>query len=411
MKPLALDDPNRPTPHPFDFRGAASYDTRAGRKRLPLSDSLATMTRPLLDASRTDLETWMAEREAPKFHARQVFRWVFERRAESFAAMTDLPRRLRDELERDWSVYQAEPAHHGVAPDGTEKLLLQLRDGRRVECVLMAEDDRRTVCISTQVGCGMGCVFCASGLKGVERNLTTGEILEQVLRLRNLLPPDERLTNLVVMGMGESLANLDNLIPALDAICSPDGLGMGQRRITISTVGLPDKMLKLAQMDRQYHLAVSLHAAIPEIRDRLVPINARVGLGAVMAAADAYFHRSGRQVTFEYVLLAGLNDRRQDAEALGRLLAGRKAHVNVIPYNPVAGLPFRRPSDTAIGNFVATVRDRGVSVSVRKTKGREIDAACGQLRRRLDEAAEPVIATVGIGTLNSAEVRGDRRGH
>ena len=181
---------------------------------------------------------------------------------------------------------------------------------------------------------------------------------------------------------------------------------MGQRRVTISTVGLPDKMVKLAQMDRQYHLAVSLHAAIPAVRDRLVPINARVGLGAVMAAADAYFHRSGRQVTFEYVLLGGLNDRRQDAEALGRLLAGRKAHVNVIPYNPVAGLPFRRPSDVAIGNFVTTVRNRGVSVSVRKTKGREIDAACGQLRRRLDESSEPVVASIGIGTSGSAEVRG-----
>jgi len=338
----------------------------------------------LLDASQGDLEAWLVERGAPRFHARQVFRWVFDRRAESFAEMTDLPRRLRDALARDWTVLQGELAHHGVAPDGTDKLLIALRDGKRVECVLMAEDDRRTVCISSQVGCGMGCVFCASGLRGVERNLTTGEILEQVLRLRNLLPEGERITNLVVMGMGESLANLDNLIPALDRLCSPDGLGLGQRRITISTVGLPDKMRKLAEMDRQYHLAVSLHAAIPEVRDRLVPINARVGLDAVMEAADGYFHRSGRQVTFEYVLLGGLNDRREDAEALGRLLAGRKSHVNLIPYNVVEGLPFRRPSDTTISRFVALVRSFGVSVSVRKTKGREIDAACGQLRRRLD---------------------------
>ena len=350
------------------------------------------MKRPLLDASPAEMAAWLVERGAPRFHAKGVYRWVFERRAESFDSMTDLPRRLREELDAEWTVFATEIAHHHQSPDGTDKLLLGCADGRRVECVLMAEADRRTVCISSQVGCGMGCVFCASGLKGVERNLTRGEMLEQVVRLRNLLPAGERLTNLVVMGMGESLANLDNLVAALDTLCSPEGLNLGQRRVTISTVGLPEKMHKLAELDRQYHLAVSLHAAIPEVRDRLVPINARVGLGAVMEAADAYFRRSGRQVTFEYVLLGGLNDRPEDARALGRLLSGRKAHVNLIPYNPVAGLPFTRPSDASIRGFVATVRGMGVSVSVRKTKGREIDAACGQLRRRLDEAAEAVVA-------------------
>ena len=260
----------------------------------------------------------------------------------------------------------------------------------------MAEDDRRTVCISTQIGCGMGCVFCASGMRGVVRNLTRGEILEQVVRLRNLLPEGERLTNLVVMGMGESLANLDNLVPALDWISSPDGLGMGQRRITISTVGLPEKMLKLAAMDRQYHLAVSLHAPTEALRNELVPINEKVGLMAVVEAADAYFRRSGRQVTFEYVLLAGVNDRREDALALAGLLRSRKAHVNLIPYNLVEGLPFGRPSPEAVRRFTDTVRAGGVSVSVRKTKGRPIDAACGQLRRRL-EATETRTET-GTGT-------------
>lgn len=351
--------------------------------------------RPLLDASQGDLEAWLSDVGAPKFHARQILRWVYDRRAESFTTMSDLPKRLREALARDWCVFQGEVANHGIAPDGTDKLLITLRDGKRIECVLMAEDDRRTVCISSQVGCGMGCVFCASGLRGVERNLTRGEMLEQVLRLRNLLPDGERLTNLVVMGMGESLANMDNLIPALDTLSSPEGLGLGQRRITISTVGLPEKMRKLAELDRQYHLAVSLHAAIPEVRDRLVPINARVGLDAVMEAAEGYFHRSGRQVTFEYVLLGGVNDRREDAEALGRLLAGKKSHVNLIPYNPVAGLPYQRPSESAISRFVATVRHRGVSVSVRKTKGREIDAACGQLRRRVEQAESVSVISIG----------------
>jgi 23S rRNA (adenine2503-C2)-methyltransferase len=345
----------------------------------------ATMKRPLFDATTGDLAAWMAERGFPGYHARQVERWAFDRRAEEFSRMSDLPKRLRAELEAEWMVFGTEVAYHHVAPDGTDKLLLSCRDGRRIECVSMAEGDRRTVCISTQVGCGMGCVFCASGLKGVERNLTRGEIIEQVLRLRNLLPAGERLTNIVVMGMGESLANLDNLIPALDRICAPEGLGLSPRRVTISTVGLPEKMRKLAELDRPYHLAVSLHGATEQVRNALVPINERVGLAAVMEAADAYFQKTGRQVTFEYVLLRGINDRPEDADALGRLLAGRKAHANLIPYNPVAGLPYERPAPEAVRRFVEVVRRRGVSVSVRKTKGRAIDAACGQLRRRLEE--------------------------
>lgn len=343
------------------------------------------MKRPLLSALEGELEAWLAERGQRPFRAGQIMAWVFARRAETFAAMTDLPARLRGELEDGWSVFETVADHHHVASDGTDKLLLRCVDGRRVECVLMAEEDRRTVCVSTQVGCGMGCVFCASGLKGVERNLTSGEIVEQVLRLRNLLPAEERLTNLVVMGMGESLANFDNLVAALDRVCSPAGLGLSARRVTISTVGLPQRMLDLADLGRQYHLAVSLHGATEEVRSALVPINEKVGLAAVVDAADAYFRRSGRQVTFEYVLLRGLNDRPGDAEALGALLARRKAHVNLIPYNPVPGLPFERPTAEAIRRFLAGVRRHGVSVSVRKTKGREIDAACGQLRRRAEE--------------------------
>jgi 23S rRNA (adenine2503-C2)-methyltransferase len=342
------------------------------------------MKRPLLEATVDDLSAWMVERHYPRFHARQILRWVFRQRAERFETMSDLPKPLRAALDEEWAVFSTTVAHHHVAPDGTDKLLLECRDGRRVECVLMAEEDRRTVCISTQVGCGMGCVFCASGLKGVERNLSRGEIVEQVIRLRNLLPAEETITNLVVMGMGESLANLDNLLAALDRICSSEGLGLGQRRVTISTVGLPEKMLALAAKDRQYHLAVSLHAPTESLRNQLVPINEKVGLGAVIEAADAYFRKSGRQVTFEYVLLRGINDRAEDARALANLLEARKAHVNLIPYNPVAGLPYERPAPSDVRRFTEIVRSRGVSVSVRKTKGREIDAACGQLRRRLE---------------------------
>jgi 23S rRNA (adenine2503-C2)-methyltransferase len=187
------------------------------------------------------------------------------------------------------------------------------------------------------------------------------------------------------MGMGESLANFDNLIFALDRLCSADeGLGISQRRVTISTVGLPEKILKLAALDRQYHLAVSLHAPTEELRNTLVPVNESIGLTAVLTAADAYFERTGRQVTYEYVLLSGINDRSDDAYALAQILAKRGAHVNLIPYNPVVGLPFERPDPDAVRRFTAILRRGNVSVTVRKTKGRAIDAACGQLRRQID---------------------------
>ena len=350
---------------------------------------------PALSASMETWCGWMAQRGYPAYRARQILDWIMHRRAQSFELMSDLPKHLRQELDQDWAVFGTLVAYHEVAPDGTDKLVLECRDSRRVECVLMAEASRRTVCLSTQIGCGMGCVFCASGLKGVERNLSADEILEQALQLRNLLPPDETISHVVVMGMGESLANLDNLIVALDRLCSADfGLGISQRRVTISTVGLPEKIRKLAALNRQYHLAVSLHAPTESMRNTLVPVNESIGLGAVIAAADAYFRQTGRQVTYEYVLLRGVNDRAADARALGRLLAARHAHVNLIPYNPVAGLPFERPEDETIRRFVAVLRAWNVSVTVRKTKGRQIDAACGQLRRRLDQDQKvgPVLA-------------------
>ena len=340
---------------------------------------------PVLEPLTAEWGRWMAAHGCPAYRARQLLDWIIRRRADSFELMTNLPKSLRERLDAEWAVYGARVVYHDSSPDGTDKLVLECRDGRRIECVLMAEGQRRTVCLSSQVGCGMGCVFCASGLNGFERNLSAGEILEQVLRLRNLLPPEETVTHVVVMGMGESLANLDNLVTALDRLCSPeDGLGISQRRVTISTVGLPERILKLAALDRQYQLAVSLHAPTEELRNTLVPVNEAIGLGAVMAAADSYFQRTGRRVTYEYVLLREVNDRPSDAQALVRLLARRRAHVNLIPYNPIAGLPFGRSEPAAISRFAMILRKGGVNVTVRKTKGRAINAACGQLRRRLE---------------------------
>jgi 23S rRNA (adenine2503-C2)-methyltransferase len=336
--------------------------------------------RAVLDLSRDELQAWLQARGQPAHRARQVRRWVVAGRAEAFEQMTDLPRDLRQELAAEFLPLGTRAARHLRAADGTHKLLLRLHDDQLIECVLLQEAGRHTACISTQVGCGMGCVFCASGLGGVVRNLTAGEILEQLVRLRNLLPPDQRLSHIVVMGMGEPLANLDHLLEALQAAGAKDGLGIGARHVTISTVGLPAKIRRLADLGKQYHLAVSLHAPDDPLRTRIVPTNDKTGLGAILAAADYFFERTGRQVTFEYVLLRGLNDGPGQADALAALLRGRRAHVNLIPFNDVEGLPYRRPTDEALSAFVARLRRQGVSVKVRKRKGSEIDAACGQLR-------------------------------
>ncbi|MFM7315312.1 MAG: 23S rRNA (adenine(2503)-C(2))-methyltransferase RlmN [bacterium] len=335
-----------------------------------------------LEMTETSRTEWLKAVGQPAFRAGQISKWIVERRATSFEAMTDLPKALRDKLAEEFSVYSLNIIRRQESQDGTCKMLLEAPDGGTIECVLMPDDERVSVCISSQIGCGMGCVFCASGLGGLKRNLTTGEILQQVLILRNQLPPERTVSHIVVMGMGESLANLDQLIPALDWICSAKGLGISQRRVTISTVGLPEKIEKLAELDRQYHLAISLHAATPELRDRLIPVNQKVGLEPVMQAAGDYFNKTGRQVTYEYILLGGVNDRPEDATALVKLLRGRKSHVNLIPYNPVDELVWKGPLTENVLAFRDALRAGGLSVTIRKRRGRDIDAACGQLRRQ-----------------------------
>ena len=335
----------------------------------------------LLEPSPTVLRDWLTARGHKPYRAAQIRGWLFERRAESAEDMTDLPKKLREELAADWQLWTSTIVKRSHATDGTDKLLLELPGGGRIECVLLRDDTRRTICISSQVGCAMGCVFCASGLDGVERNLTAGEMVEQMLRLQRLLPPDERLSHIVVMGMGEPLANLDNLLPALDEACREDGLGISARRITISTVGLPQSIHRLAERDARYNLAVSRHAPNDELRNQLVPVNKSIGLADILSSADRYFEVSGRRLTFEYVLLADLNDRPHHAAELARLLRGRTALLNVIPYNPVAGLSYRTPSRDAQTRFREILEQAGVNVQFRERKGDQIDAACGQLRR------------------------------
>lgn len=355
----------------------------------------------VLDLSAEQLRAWLEARGQPAMRARQLRRWLLTGRAESFEQMTDLPLGLRRALADELLPLGTQIVRHLQAKDGTHKLLLRLGDGQLIECVLIQEANRRTACISTQVGCGMGCVFCASGLAGVARNLTAGEILEQLVRLQNLLPPDQHLTHIVVMGMGEPLANLDNLLAALEVATAKDGLGMSARHVTISTVGLPARIRRLADAGKQYHLAVSLHAPNDELRSRIVPTNPKTGLDAILAAADYFFQRTGRQVTFEYVLLRDLNDRKEHARELARLLRGRHAHVNLIPFNDVEGLPYRRPTTEALTAFVEQLRQAGISVKVRKRKGSEIDAACGQLRRSEIGSQQAVVGS-------RSEVKGPR---
>lgn len=349
----------------------------------------------LLDFSLEDLTNWLRERSHPKFRAGQIQGWLLQRRAESFEQMSDLPKKLRAELDEAFRLWTASVNTHQQSPDGTEKLLLDLADGGRVECVLLRDGDRRSICVSSQVGCAMGCVFCASGLDGVDRNLSKGEILEQMLRLQRLLPNDERLSHIVMMGMGEPLANLDAVLAALEIAKDPDGLGISPRRITISTVGLPASIDRLAKYSTPFHLAISLHAPTDELRDRLVPVNAKIGIQEILEAADRYFDATGRRLTFEYVLLAGINDSEICAKQLVGLLRGRISMLNVIPYNPVAGLPYETPDSDAIHRFRDTLMDAGINVMFRQRKGDGIDAACGQLRRKRELVGSVNEATAG----------------
>lgn len=347
--------------------------------------------RPILDLRADELRDWLKSEGQPAFRAGQIRDWLVQRRIRSFSQMTDLPSRLRERLAVEFRFSSFEITGHQIASDRTEKLLLQLTDGELVECVLMRDPNRRTVCISTQVGCAMGCVFCASGLLGVKRNLTTTEIIEQVLALHRLMQDDEQITNVVVMGIGEPLANFRSLMESLSFLTDGTGFGLGARRITISTVGLPDKIRELARSGHQYNLAVSLHAPNDRLRNDIVPVNRNIGIQEILSAADDYFEVTGRRISYEYVLLAGVNDRPQHAEELAGLLRGRNAHVNLIPMNGVTELVMQAPRDPDTAQFADILERRGVTVTVRKRKGADIDAACGQLRlnRQRSSAENP----------------------
>ena len=349
---------------------------------LPILETPPARTQPAKPSvfDGTNLHDWLAAAGEKPFRGRQIVKAICRDRADTFDAITTIRLPLREQLAEAFSILPSKLLHHAVSKDGTEKLLVELHDGETLETVLMREGNRRTVCVSSQVGCAMGCVFCASGLLGVKRNLTTGEMLEQVLRIDRLLPEGERISNVVVMGLGEPMANLPNVVDFLNLLTSPDGFQISPRRLTVSTVGLPKSMRQFADLQQPYTLAVSLHAPREDLRTEIVPVNEKIGLKAVLDAADYYFEQTGRRVTYEYVLLAGRNDSDREARELARLLRGRKAHVNLIPMNNVAETGCTGSDEPATYRFADSLAAAGIVATVRKRKGADIDAACGQLR-------------------------------
>jgi 23S rRNA (adenine2503-C2)-methyltransferase len=338
--------------------------------------------RALSELSLEELTAWMAERGHPAYRARQ-----FRRRQAAGAAfeeMSELPAGLRAELAASFRASSLQEARRLEADAGqTTKLLYRLDGGFTVESVIMRYPRRSTLCISSQVGCPIGCPFCATGQGPFGRNLRAHEIVDQVVdAARELGGEGRRLSHVVFMGMGEPLANYQAVLQAVRRIADSDGLGLSPRRVTVSTAGLVPGIERLAGEGLPLTLAISLHAARDVLRDVLVPVNKRYPLAELIGAADGFARQTGRRVSYEWVLLAGVNDSERDARELGALLRGRLAHVNLIPYNPVEEAPYREPDPASVRRFTAQVRAQGLNVTLRDTRGRERDAACGQLRAR-----------------------------
>lgn len=337
----------------------------------------------LLELDPPSLDAWFSEREEPSFRAKQVLQWVYERGVTSFDEMTNLSKSLREKMSQNFRCYASEIIRRGASKDGTVKLLLKWPDGATSECVMIPTETRRTACISSQVGCPAQCRFCASGLGGLVRNLTTGEIVEQVMRISaEAVAAGGRLTNVVFMGLGEPLANYDAVLRAVRTINAPWGPNIGARKITISTVGLPKMIRRLASEGLQVNLALSLHAPNDALRQELIPWAERIGLEQLVESCRHYFEKTGREITLEYILLHDVNDRPQHASQLASFCRQLRCNVNLIRYNPVEGLPYERPASEAAHAFVEQLRRHGVNAHIRSSRGLDIDAACGQLRRK-----------------------------
>lgn len=354
------------------------------------------------------LAAWCNDRGMPTFRAKQILDWVYAKGVADPRLMTNLSAAHRDLLASEMAFLSGETLSHQIATDGTQKLLVQWSDGmptsaetpafertgltvlnnpsepedtrRQTECVMIPTETRRTACISSQVGCPVGCKFCASGMSGLDGNLSAGRIVEQVWRLAQL-PNVGRISNIVFMGMGEPLSNLSAVVPAVHAIAAPWGLGISARRITISTVGLPKAIRKLAEkLDLPVTLALSLHAPTDDLRRELIPWAEYTTIAELFDACDAWFQKTGREITLEYTLLRDVNDRPEHARELARIAKRLRANVNLIRYNEVEPLEFRRPATENVHEFQRILESASVNTHIRKSRGRDIAAACGQLR-------------------------------
>lgn len=363
---------------------------------------------PIYGETLEALRQRLSENGEKPFRAQQITEWLYKKRVGSWDEMTNLPKNLRTWLAES---YDIQPTRHVLtkeAGDVTDKLLLQLGDGSMIETVIIRvpqegvglEHSRKTVCISTQVGCAFGCKFCASGLDGWKRDLSTGEIVSQLLqvcfiedaRTPRARPEIPSFDNIVVMGMGEPLANYDNLLAALKILNAEWGLHFGARRITVSTSGVVPAIKRLAEENVQFRLAISLHGATNEVRQQIMPVNKRWPLEELLPAVKMFAERHGRMLTLEFILIEDINDSLEQAEALADIAEDLHAHVNLIPYNTVEGLPWKRPSILRQNQFLSILRDQKISVTIRREKGHDINAACGQLRLKTEKELRPATA-------------------
>ncbi len=336
---------------------------------------ISNTTKPLVGASLAELTQWVATQQQPAYRAQQLHQWIYQKGARSISEISVFPKQWRS-IAADVPFGRSEIHYQARSIDGTIKFLLRLGDGQIIEAVGIPSDKRLTVCVSSQVGCPMGCDFCATGKGGFKRNLERHEIVDQVLTVQEVF--QQRVSNIVFMGMGEPLLNVDNVLAAVRSI--NEDIGIGRRFITISTVGIAGRIHRLAEHQLQATLAVSLHASNQTVRSQLIPSARQYPLEALLDECREYVKFTGRRVTFEYILLAGVNDLREHAIELAEHLRGFQSHVNLIPYNPISEVDYQRPDRRRIENFMNALKDRNIAVSVRRTRGLEADAACGQLR-------------------------------
>ncbi|WP_257350143.1 23S rRNA (adenine(2503)-C(2))-methyltransferase RlmN [Pseudalkalibacillus decolorationis] len=330
-----------------------------------------------------DLEDWLKQEGEPSFRAKQIYEWLYQKRASTFSDMTNLSKSLRQKLEETYAITPLKQVVRQESKDGTIKFLYELEDGYSIETVLMRHEYGNSVCVTTQVGCRLGCTFCASTLGGLKRNLKAGEIVAQVLEVQRALDEtDERVSSVVIMGIGEPFDNYDDLVSFLRIINHDEGLNIGARHITVSTSGVVPRIYDFADEGMQINFAISLHAPTTEIRSRLMPVNRMYPLDDLMDSIRYYIRKTGRRVSFEYGLFGGVNDQVEHAEQLAELIKDIKCHVNLIPVNYVPERDYVRTPKSQIFTFERTLKDLGVNVTIRREQGHDIDAACGQLRAK-----------------------------